>query len=129
MNRPVHFEIHAEDMDRCEKFYNTLFWWKFTKWDGGDEEYRMIVTGDEWVGINGGMVKRRWANPTPEMPVKWFVCTIEVENVDTILEQATTLGAVIALPKAPIPGMGWLAYLIDTEKNIFGIMHNDPTAK
>lgn len=71
MNRPVHFEVHAEDMDRCENFYGTLFGWKFAKWNGGDAEYRMIITGEEGtMGINGGMVKRMGGNPTPETAVK-----------------------------------------------------------
>jgi predicted enzyme related to lactoylglutathione lyase len=29
----------------------------------------------------------------------------------------------------PIPGVGWLAYLKDTEGNIFGISSSDPGAK
>lgn len=74
------------------------------------------------------MVKRRSENPTPESPVKGNVFTIEIENVDKTVETAVSLGAVVALPKQAIPGMGWLAYLIDTEKNIFGVMHTDPTA-
>ncbi len=128
MNRPVHFEIHADDMDRCEKFYTELFGWKFTKREGGDAEYRMIVTG-EGIGINGGMVKRIGRTPTQDDPVKGNVCTMEVESVDSMTEKAVALGAIVAVPKMPIPGMGWLAYLIDTEKNIFGIMHNDTSAK
>jgi predicted enzyme related to lactoylglutathione lyase len=28
----------------------------------------------------------------------------------------------------PIPGMGWLAYVKDTEGNIFGMMQSDPAA-
>ena len=125
----MHFEIHAEDMDRCEKFYTELFGRKFTKWDGGDAEYRIIITGESWIGINGGMVKRIGRTPTQDDPVKGNVCTMEVESVDVMLEKAISLGAIVALPKMPIPGMGWLAYLIDTEKNIFGIMHNDTSAK
>ena len=39
-----------------------------------------------------------------------------------------TLGASVALPKMPIPGMGWLAYLKDTEGNVFGMMQMDPKA-
>lgn len=89
----------------------------------------MIVTGTEGLGINGGMVKRIGRTPTKDDPVKGNVFTMEVESVDTKIEEALALGAVVALPKMPIPGMGWLAYLIDTEKNIFGIMHNDPSAK
>ena len=34
-----------------------------------------------------------------------------------------------ALPKMPIPGVGWLAYLKDTEGNVFGLMQSDPSAK
>lgn len=33
MNRPVHFEIHAEDFDRASAFYSELFGRKFTKWE------------------------------------------------------------------------------------------------
>jgi predicted enzyme related to lactoylglutathione lyase len=35
----------------------------------------------------------------------------------------------MALPKMPIPGMGWLAYCKDSEGNIFGMMQADPSAK
>ena len=38
-------------------------------------------------------------------------------------------GGQIALPKMPIPGMGWLAYCKDTEGNIFGMMQGDPNAQ
>ena len=128
MNRPIHFEIHAEDLERASTFYSKLFGWKFTKREWGDAEYMMVVTGEDEPGINGGMVKRRGENPTPESPVKWNVFTIEVENVDKCIEQAVELGAVVALPKQAIPGLWRLAYLIDTEKNIFGVMHTDPSA-
>jgi len=29
----------------------------------------------------------------------------------------------------PIPGIGWLAYLKDTEGNTFGVMRSDSSAK
>ena len=38
-------------------------------------------------------------------------------------------GATVAVPKMPVPGVGWLAYIKDTEGNIFGMMQNDPQAK
>jgi predicted enzyme related to lactoylglutathione lyase len=28
----------------------------------------------------------------------------------------------------PVPGIGWLAYLKDTEGNVFGVMQPDPAA-
>ena len=37
--------------------------------------------------------------------------------------------AQVALPKMPIPGVGWLAYMKDTEGNVFGMMQADANAK
>ena len=47
--------------------------------------------------------------------------------IDEYVEKFVAGGA-IAVPKMPIPGVGWLAYGKDTEGNIFGIMQSDPTA-
>ena len=32
MQRPVHFDITAEDPDRAVSFYEQAFGWKFTHW-------------------------------------------------------------------------------------------------
>ena len=37
--------------------------------------------------------------------------------------------ATVAVPKMPIPGVGWLAYVKDSEGNILGMMQSDPAAK
>jgi predicted enzyme related to lactoylglutathione lyase len=58
-----------------------------------------------------------------------YVCTVDVENLDASVQTAVDSGGQIALPKMPIPGMGWLAYCKDTEGNIFGMMQGDPNAK
>jgi predicted enzyme related to lactoylglutathione lyase len=39
------------------------------------------------------------------------------------------LGGSIAMPKMPVPTVGWLAYGKDTEGNLFGFMQFDPEAK
>jgi predicted enzyme related to lactoylglutathione lyase len=57
-----------------------------------------------------------------------YVCTVDVEDVDASVQAALDNGGQVALPKMPIPGMGWLAYCKDTEGNIFGVMQNDPNA-
>jgi uncharacterized protein len=51
-----------------------------------------------------------------------------VPSVDESVASALAHGGSIALPKMPIPGVGWLAYCKDTEGNIFGVMQNDPSA-
>ena len=60
--------------------------------------------------------------------VNAFVCTVDVADVDATVAQALALGATVALPKMPIPGMGWLAYVLDPERNILGLMQRDPAA-
>lgn len=130
--RPMHFEIHAADTARARRFYESLFGWKFEQWAGGAQEYWLIATGpmDQSGGINGGLVKRVGGEPLEQQPVNAFACTVgPVDNVDATVHRAVSLGGAIALPKMPIPGIGWLAYVKDTEGNILGIMQNDPAAK
>jgi predicted enzyme related to lactoylglutathione lyase len=46
---------------------------------------------------------------------------VDVANIEATLEQATKLGAKIALPKTSVPGVGALAAIIDPEGNICGL--------
>ena len=57
-----------------------------------------------------------------------YVCTADVPSVDEYVEKIKANGGTIALPKMPIPTVGWLAYGKDTEDNLFGIMQPDPNA-
>jgi uncharacterized protein len=127
MNRPVHFEIHADNPERAVAFYSALFGWKFTKWDG-PMPYWMIKTGDG-MGIDGGMVPRRGPPPIEGQPVNACPVTMNVASCDEAVSAITANGGTIALPRMAIPGVGWLAYGKDTEGNIFGVMQNDPAAK
>ena len=128
MPRVVHFEIHADQPDRAVRFYSDLFGWKFTL-HNGPMPYWLITTGpDGTLGINGGLLKR----PCPLSGtdgVIAYVCTVDVDDLDKVLARGLELGGVVALPKMPIPGVGWLAYLKDTEGNVFGLMQPDPGAK
>jgi predicted enzyme related to lactoylglutathione lyase len=127
--RVIHFEIHADNPERAIAFYQSVFAWKFTQW-GGPVEYWLIVTGpDDQRGINGGLLRRRGAGPIEGQAVNAYPCTVDVPSVDEWLGRITTAGGTIALPKMPIPGIGWLAYGKDPEGNILGIMQMDPAAK
>ncbi len=127
MPRPVHFEIHAADLDAAQRFYEALFGWSFTRVEAMD--YVLISTG-EGRGIDGGLVRRMGPNPGPQVPnpVVSFICTIDVADLDASVAKAISLGGVIAVGKMPVPGVGWLAYCKDDQGNIFGVMQNDPTA-
>jgi predicted enzyme related to lactoylglutathione lyase len=126
MPRVVHFEIHAGDPNRAVNFYKTLFGWTFEKWEG-PMDYWLITTGpNDQPGINGGLVQRR--GEIDGQAVIAYVCTVDVTDVDSATQTALANGAQIAVPKMPIPGVGWLVYCKDTEGNIFGMMQADANA-
>jgi len=127
MARAVHFEIHASNPQALIKFYSSLFGWTFNKWEGGD--YWMIHTGpDEQPGINGGLMPRRGPLPESQAAINAFVITVDVDDIDGSVERGKAAGGSIALPKLPVPGIGWLAYLKDPDGNIFGMMQADTSA-
>ena len=127
MNRVVHFEIHAKDLDKTQKFYQDVFGWEII--DHGQQmgNYRSIITGKDqpgsrWTGINGGITPRRGEGPKGGEPVNAYVCTIEVEDIDKALERIEKAGGTVAVDKMDLPGVGLLAYRKDPEGNIFGVL-------
>ena len=128
MPRVVHFEIQAENPERAVKFYTQVLSWTFKKW--GDQPYWLIVTGpDGTPGINGGLMPRRGPAPVDGQAVNAYACSVDVPSVDEYVAKVTAAGGTIALPKMPIPTVGWLAYVKDTEGNIFGLYQHDPSVK
>ena len=127
MSRITHFEIHASEPQKVIDFYSALLGWKFSQW--GAMEYWLIETGPaEEPGINGGLVPRRGPSPLEGQAVNAYVCTARVDALDAIFEKALSLGGTVALPKMPIPTVGWLAYIKDPDGNILGLMQPDPAA-
>lgn len=128
MNRPVHFEIHADNPERAVAFYANVFGWEIMKWDG-PIPYWLVGTGKSEPGINGAILPRRGPAPAEGQPVNSYVVTVDVPSCDDAVASIVAHGGTIALPKMVVPGVGWLAYAKDTEGNIFGTMQADPSAK
>jgi predicted enzyme related to lactoylglutathione lyase len=127
MPRVVHFEIQATDAEALARFYSELFGWKFSRW--GDAPYWLVETGSrDEPGINGGLLQRNGPPPQDGQSVNAFVCTVEVASVDESFARALALGGTAAVPKMPIPTVGWLAYVKDPDGNILGLMQPDPSA-
>jgi uncharacterized protein len=121
MSRVVHFEIPAENPERAAAFYKKAFGWKIEKWPG-PMEYWMVTTGPEGTpGINGGLMRKGNVTATTN--------TVDVESVDKAVDAVTSAGGKEIMPKTPIPGVGYFAYCLDTEGNLFGVMETDKRAK
>jgi hypothetical protein len=130
MNRVVHFEIQADNIERAIKFYRDIFGWQIEQW--GQEKYWMIMTADKdskEPGINGGLLPRPAKTPGKEQGTNAFACTVDVENFDATAEKILKAGGVVAMPKMAIPGMAWQGYFLDTEGNVFGLHQLDKNAK
>lgn len=126
--RVAHFEIHAANPQRAIEFYTKTLGWEIQQW--ADQPYWLIKTGpSDTPGIDGGLLPRRGDEPVDGQAVNAYVCTVMVDSLDETLESVMANGGTIALPKMPVPTIGWLAYFKDTEGNIFGAMQNDPNAR
>jgi uncharacterized protein len=123
--RPTHFEIQAENLERARHFYSSVFGWKIAKWDG-PIEYWAVVTGEaSEPGINGGLVPRQSHLEDDTSPVHAFVCTLEVDDLETYAKRIEWNGGGLAIAPKTLPQVGTLAYYHDTEGNVFGLL--EPT--
>jgi uncharacterized protein len=120
MDKVVHFEIPADDLERAQKFYKSVFGWKMERAPG--MEYIMIGTTpvnenfmpEEPGAINGGMMKR-------QQPITSPVITIRVNNIEDAMKNVKKMGGEMVRGKMQVGEMGYAAYFKDTEGNIIGL--------
>ncbi len=121
MARPVHFEIHADDPERAIAFYTDVFGWTVNQWE--DNQYWLVSTGPtDQPGIDGAILPRSGERPAAGSPVVGMVNTMQVDDLDAALAMAFDRGGVLALDKMVIPGVGTVAYVLDSEANVIGIL-------
>ena len=120
MGRVVHFEIHADDMDRAEAFYTSVFGWEVHRFEG-PVDYRLLNTGPKSkTGIDGALVERRAA--LDGQAVIAFVCTVDVDDIAATEAKVKDAGGEQVVDRAQIPEVGQLSYFKDTEGNVFGAL-------
>ena len=120
MSKVVHFEIPIDDPDRAAGFYHDALGWEISRF--GDEPYWLVRAGaDEEPGANGALVSRGDLHRSP-------VLTVGVNDIDDALRQVQRYGGKVAQGKLPVPGMGWSAYVLDSEGNTIGLFQPDTSA-
>jgi uncharacterized protein len=113
-NRVVHFEIPANQPEALTQFYGELFGWKFHKAPVPGLDYWLCDTGSDGPGIDGAVTPRQDARQP-------WMNYVDVASIDAAIEKATGLGAQVAMPKTPIPGVGAVAAIIDPQGNVCGL--------
>ena len=114
MNRPIHFELLAENPERVAKFYNDLFGWETNAWGGGEQKYWLVKTAAEGHGIDGGIMHRHFEQRV--------INTVEVASIDETLSRIESAGGKKVHGPEEIPGVGKHAYCSDPEGTLFGVL-------
>jgi uncharacterized protein len=128
-NRVVHLAVYADDVDRASAFYQSVFGWTIAQVAGMD--YWRITTGageQGEPGIEGGLSQREHLTQGT-VPQFGFTCTVDVADVQAAFAAAVAAGGSEVHQPGPVPGVGYLAYVRDTEGNHLGLMQRDPDAK
>ena len=123
MNRVVHFEIPAEDLERAKKFYSENFGWKLTQFGPEMGNYVLAHTGptdeqgmpQDRAFINGGLMKR---DPSAQTPV----LVIAVADTDATVDKVTKSGGKLVGEILDIPTVGRYARVQDSEGNVIGVI-------
>ena len=129
MSRPVHFEVHADDVERAEPVYAAAFGWEHQDWSHViGSTYWGTVTGPEGTpGLDGGLLQR----PAPVREgsgANGAVLTMQVDDDDAVERRILDAGGRVAMPESAMPGMAWQGDHLDPEGNTFGLHQADPSA-
>lgn len=120
MSKIVHFEIPVDDADRASAFYRDVLGWQILGF--GEEPYWLVTAGpDDEPGANGALIGRGDIHQHP-------VLIAGVEAIDDALRRVEEAGGRVVQGKSAVPGVGWSAYMVDSEGNTVGLFESDPNA-
>ena len=122
------FEIGTTDLERAQKFYETIFGISMTAMDLPNIKMRMFPLDDMMRGVGGALVNSGgFHKPSAtDGPLIYLNGNPEVQ---LILDKVEAAGGKIMVPKTEIsPEYGYMAVIIDTEGNRLGL-HSVPLKK
>ncbi len=123
MDKVVHFEIPAMNVERAQKFYSSVFDWKITAMP--EMKYTIVSTGptsDEGMPsepgfINGGLMEKKDPLTSP-------IITISVADIQQAITEIKKAGGTLIKEPVKVADMGLSAYFKDPEGNLMGLWQN-----
>ena len=113
MSKIVIFEIPVDDPNRASAFYRDVLGWEISRF--GEQPYWLVRAGaDDEPGANGALLGRGELHQNP-------ILIAGVEDIDDALSLIQQSDGQIVQGKLPIPGVGWSAYVLDSEGNTIGL--------
>jgi predicted enzyme related to lactoylglutathione lyase len=117
------FEIPVTDIDRAQRFYETLLAQDLRREEMGPQALAIFAYDG---GIGGALMKSAQA-PAASTTAGVIIYLNASPSLDAVLARAAELGARVLLPKLQLPGtIGFIAQIVDTEGNRIGL--HSPTA-
>ena len=111
------FEIPVVDIDRAQRFYETLFAQPLRREQMGPQT--LAIFGYDG-GIGGALLQSATA-PAPSLDGN-LVYLNAGPSLDRVLARAGELGAKVLLPRLELPGaIGFIAQIVDSEGNRIGL--------
>lgn len=112
------FEIYVNDMDRAQKFYETVLDVQLEKLPTPDgslmHAFPMVENA---TGASGSLVKMEGVTPSPGGTLVYFSC----EDCATEESRVEAAGGKVQQAKMSIGEYGFISLCFDTEGNMFGL--------
>ncbi len=116
------FEIPVTDIDRAQRFYETLLARSLRREQMGPQTLAVFPYDG---GIGGALLKSATA-PAPGT-TGTLVYLNAKPSLDAVLARAAELGATVLMPRLELPNdIGFIAQIVDSEGNRIGL--HSPTA-
>lgn len=111
------FEIPARDIDRAQKFYETIFEIKMQNMDFGTTKMRAFPLDDPMEGVGGTIIDSGGFH-VPSLTEGPLIYLDANPDVNLVLQRVENAGGKIMVPKTEIsPEYGFMAIFQDTEGN------------
>ena len=115
------FEIPATDLDRAQKFYESIFGISLIPMDLPNIKMRMFPLDDMNTGIGGAVVDSGGFHK-PSATDGPLIYLNGNPDVQLVLDKVEGAGGSVMVPKTEIsPEYGFMAVIIDTEGNRIGL--------
>lgn len=115
------FEIPVEDLERSQKFYETVFKVQLAPQEAsGGVQMTWFPMQNEAIGAAGTLVKGEAYKPSHDGSLVYFTAP----DFDETIKRAEEAGGKVLVPKTDIGEHGWIAWLEDTEGNRIAIHTN-----
>ena len=117
------FEIPVADLERAQKFYETIFGMQLIPMDLPGLQMRMFPIDDN-LGIGGALIfAPKFYQPSANGTMVYLNGNPDLQIV---LDKVEAAGGTIAMPKTAItPEIGFMAVMMDTEGNRVAL-HSGP---